>query len=122
MNNNQNLEKKKKYECIKCNYVTNYKSSYDKHLSSNIHITGEKKVRSDKKDNKCEICNEIFASQQSLKDHKINKHTDIKNKKENYKYYCECCYIGTNTETIYKKHIESKKHQSIIKNVNFNTL
>ncbi len=122
MNNNENLEKKYKYECIKCNYLTNYKSSYDKHLISSIHITGEKKIRSDKKDNKCEICYEIFASQQSLKDHKINKHTDIKSKKEKYKYYCESCLIGTNTESIHKKHIESKKHQSIIKNVNFNTL
>ena len=78
--------KELKYKCEKCNYLTNYKSSYDKHLRSILHQTGEKKIRSDKKENKCEKCEKKFSSQQSLKNHIINKHSDIKKElKQRYK-------------------------------------
>lgn len=115
-------EENKKYICEKCNFNSKYKSSYDKHLNSVLHNTGIKKTRSDKKINKCETCEEIFASQNALKEHILNKHSDIKLKEENYKYYCKYCNIGSNSECIYRKHLLSKKHQHILKLLNFNTL
>jgi hypothetical protein len=111
-----------KYKCEKCNYQTNYKSSYDKHLRSVLHLTGEKKIRSDKKINICEICKLELATQQSLKQHKLNMHSNLEIKEKDFKYYCVHCKIGTNIESIYKKHELTKKHNSILNNINFNTL
>ena len=41
---------------------------------------------------------------------------------QDFKYYCLHCKIGTNIESIYKRHELTKKHNSILKNLNFNTL
>jgi hypothetical protein len=123
------MEKEKekyKYNCAKCDYNTNYKSSYDKHIKSILHETGKKKTRNDKKENKCNECEEIFSSQQSLKNHILNKHKEKekKEKKEKSakKYYCKICDIGNEIEQNHKKHLESKKHQHILKLLNFNTV
>jgi hypothetical protein len=91
-------------------------------LRSVLHLTGEKKIRSDKKINICEICKLELATQQSLKQHKLNIHSNLEIKKKDFKYYCEHCKIGTNLESIYEKHKLTKKHNSILKNINFNTL
>ena len=56
--------KELKYKCEKCNYLTNYKSSYDKHLKSELHLLGKRKERSDKKNKKCE---ETFCKSSSCK-------------------------------------------------------
>lgn len=117
-----------KYKCEKCNYLTNYKSSYDKHLRSILHQTGEKKIRSDKKENKCDRCEKSFSSQQSLKNHILNKHLDVKKeiniKKEitEYKHYCKYCNLGSDIKSNYEKHLESKKHIYISKLKDFNIL
>ncbi len=113
-------EKKYIYKCEKCNFETNYNSSYIKHLESTLHQTGKKKIRSDKKENNCKLCDVKLSTQQSLKQHMLNCHTEIK--KEELKYYCKYCDIGSNQETNYKKHLSSKKHQHILKLINFNTV
>ena len=69
------MEKEYNYKCEKCDYKTKYKSSYDKHNKSILHLTGERKKRSDKKENKCDECKYIFSSQKALKEHKLNKHS-----------------------------------------------
>jgi uncharacterized C2H2 Zn-finger protein len=104
------MEKEYNYKCEKCDYKTKYKSSYDKHNKSILHLTGERKKRSDKKENKCDECKYIFSSQKALKEHKLNKHSKIEEKEQKYKYFCIKCNVGKNNEKQYEKHIISKKH------------
>ncbi len=47
------MEEIKKYICEKCKFETNYKSNYNKHIRSELHKTGIKKTRSDKKNKVC---------------------------------------------------------------------
>ncbi len=102
--------KELKYKCEKCNYLTNYKSSYDKHLKSELHLFGKRKERSDKKNKKCEICNYICSTEINLINHKLIYHSTKEERELKYKYYCKKCDYGINNEVIYKKHLECKKH------------
>ena len=77
-------------------------------------MTGTRKKRSDKKENKCIICNEVYSSQRSLKEHKLNIHSSKKEKEKEYKYYCNACNIGKGHELSYIKHINSGKHKRMI--------
>jgi hypothetical protein len=69
------VKKGKNYVCVKCNYETKYKSSYEKHINTEKHKTGKHKTRSDKKDNRCDICRYELSSQRAMNKHKINKHS-----------------------------------------------
>ncbi len=102
------------HKCEKCNYKTNQKSNLEKHNKTEKHLLGLRKIRKDKKENKCVLCNKIFSSCQSLKNHEISKHKDEENKKKEYKYYCEYCGFGNDIEKLYKKHTENKKHTRLI--------
>ncbi len=104
-----------KFKCEKCNYNTNYKSSYDKHLRSVLHQTGERKERSDKKNKKCEICGYICSTDKNLKSHKLVNHLTKEDRKEKFKYYCEICDYGNDCKVLYDKHLISKKHSLMIK-------
>ena len=56
----------KEYRCEKCNFETNIKQAYEKHLETEKHKTGKNKVRFDKKyPDKCELCNFIFSFESS---------------------------------------------------------
>ena len=109
------MEEEIKFKCEKCNYETKNKHSYNKHIETILHITGEKKIRSDKKNNKCDECNNEYSSQRALKEHKLNKHSNKKEKKVEYKYYCEICNVGKNNKLVYEKHIKSDRHEQMIK-------
>jgi hypothetical protein len=37
----------------------------------------------------------------------------IENEKENYKFVCEKCNIGSNFESLYKRHLKSTKHTGV---------
>ena len=102
------------FKCEKCNYLTNQKVNYEKHLKTEKHTMGKQKTRSDKKENKCNICNHTFSSQHTLKEHNLNIHTNKKEKEKEYKFYCKECNIGKTYETCYKRHINSKKHKRMI--------
>ncbi len=107
-------DKKSKYKCEKCNYNTNYKSSYDKHLRSVLHKTGERKERSDKKNKKCDVCGYICSTDKNLKNHKLVYHSTKEERKEKFKFYCDKCDYGNDCEILYKKHLDSKKHNMMI--------
>lgn len=47
------MEKEMEYKCEKCNFLTKLKENYIRHLNTEKHITGIRKKRSDKKENKC---------------------------------------------------------------------
>jgi len=113
-------ENNSKFKCEECNYKTNYKSSYDKHLRSVLHQTGERKIRSDKKNKNCNICEYSCSTEKNLKSHKLIYHLTKDDRKEKFKYYCEKCDYGNDCNILYKKHLESKKHNMM--NIYFNIL
>ena len=108
------MEKENEYKCEKCNFLTNKKINYERHLKTEKHMTGIRKKRSDKKENKCDICNNIYSSQRSLNEHKLNKHLNKKEKEEKYKYYCKECNVGNIYEINYKEHIKNEKHKRMM--------
>ena len=60
---NENIEKSHKFICEKCDYKGNIKSQWKKHINTELHKTGKKKERSDKKDPlKCEKCEYTIKS------------------------------------------------------------
>ena len=106
-------EKEYKYKCEKCNYNTNIKLSYDRHLKSYFHITGERKIRSDKKNiiYKCECCIYETNNKNNYKTHKLNNHSSNEEKKNFFYNYCEKCNFGCFSNTSYLMHLETKKHK-----------
>ncbi len=103
-----------KFKCEKCEYYTNFKSSYDKHLTSSIHQTGERKVRTDKKDPKCDKCNYECSSQQSLREHILNLHSTKEEREKEFKFYCKSCDFGKMNEKQFEVHLNSNKHKRIV--------
>lgn len=103
----------KPHKCEKCNISFKFKSQLEKHCKTELHKTGKKKTRSDKKEEfKCEICNLYTTNQQTnLKLHILNNHKTKEERKNEFPYYCELCDSGCMEEKLYKKHLETKKHK-----------
>jgi hypothetical protein len=53
---------------------------------------------------KCEKCNYEPTSNASYKKQKLIFHSSKKDKKINFKFYCEKCDFGTYAESLYKNH------------------
>lgn len=104
------------YHCEKCKLYFNYKSFYEKHLISNIHINGKRKERNDKKEkpdrtiHKCSLCDYENINIQNYKAHYLKNHCTIEEKEKEFKYYCKICDFGVFTESMYNKHLETTKH------------
>ena len=107
-----NEQKEFKYICEKCSYNTNIKLSYDRHLTSNLHITGQRKIRNDKKDTiyKCNICDYSSKNENNYKSHQLNNHLSKDERKKSFTYYCEKCEFGCFSNSSYILHLETKKH------------
>lgn len=105
-----------KYICQKCNYKTNLKNSYDRHLMTELHKTGQRKVRKDKIKEiyKCEKCKYTTKFKNNYKMHILNQHSNEEEKKKEFKYYCEVCNFGSFGKTYYDKHINTKKHKIMV--------
>jgi hypothetical protein len=105
---------KYKYFCNSCDYGTNLYSAYYKHLRTELHLTGKRKIRSDKKcldEYVCNKCNHKSTSEHNDKIHYLNNHASIEEKRKEFKYFCETCNSGTFSLTEYKKHLERKTHK-----------
>ena len=101
-----------RFICNKCNYKCNQKASIDKHLKSELHKTGKRKVRSDYNGPyKCDICNYETSNNTAYKEHILNNHKTIEEREKEYKYYCNLCNYGSESEINIKKHNLSLKHQ-----------
>jgi len=102
-----------KYHCEKCNYNTNLKIPFDKHLKSTLHLTGKRKIRSDKKNMifTCEKCNYSSDNEYNYKTHMLNNHLSKEERKKEFHYYCERCDFGCFSNTSYEKHIETNRHK-----------
>lgn len=103
------------FTCEKCNYTTNIKSSWLKHLTTELHQNGIRKKRSDCKEPfKCEKCNYLNKNIITLKKHFLNEHADKQQREKDFKFYCSECDVGTFSIDTYNIHLNTNKHKKII--------
>jgi len=116
MNNIENF----KYYCEKCNYKCNIISNWEKHISTILHITGKKKIRSDCKEiNICKNCDFKTKNNIQFKEHNLNYHSNKEEREKEFKYYCKYCDYGTFAVSFIEKHnntIKHKRHLNIVDN------
>ena len=107
------MDEKKIKHCEKCNKTFTSNAHYLIHCETELHKTGKRKVRANKKEEfKCSICN-IYTTKQptNMKLHILNNHSSIEEKKIGFKYYCETCDYGIMNEIKYKIHLDTSKHK-----------
>ena len=105
--------KKKEYICEKCNFRTYYNSSYKKHLTSQLHLTGKRKPRKDKIiPDKCPHCLYTTVVNTSMRSHIIKNHMTQEEQKKELKYYCDYCKIGYLSKVQHERHLQSKRHKN----------
>lgn len=99
------------YSCDKCEFYTNAKSMWDKHIISGKHQNGIRAVRCDKKlPTKCPHCDFIPKTSITARQHLLNIHSTKEDRKKQFKYYCDNCDFGTFAEQIYNTHLKTEKH------------
>ena len=118
----QTTQIKKPFSCDKCNISFRFNSQYLKHCESFLHQTGQKKIRSDKKDiRKCPHCDLYTTTQPTnLKLHILNNHKNLEEKKTEFPFFCDLCNSGFFLNSIFLKHQGTKKHLSREKLSNIN--
>lgn len=100
------------FYCEKCKINFASKQSLSRHQNSEIHINGKRKIRKDKQDLSCNICNNYKAkTSYQLKLHILNNHSTCEEKKNSFNHYCEICNVGFFAENRYEKHLETTKHK-----------
>jgi len=98
--------------CEKCNYKTNIKGNYEAHLLTELHLNGKRKERSDKiYPIKCDKCDVIFKGKMEEQLHYLNNHSNLKERKEKFNYYCNYCDYGTFYLDQFNKHNNTSKHK-----------
>lgn len=106
---------KHKFVCDKCAFKCNYKSSWEKHISTELHKTGKRKKRVDcKEPNKCMQCDYATKNKLTLKIHVLNTHSNLTTRREEFKYYCDDCDFGTFSSKIMNAHNNTNKHMKHI--------
>jgi len=111
----------KKYSCNKCKFYTNYNSLWNRHIKTEKHTTGKRKIRSDRKNpKKCYKCDYVAINNTNMKLHILNNHNTKEERKNGFKCYCQYCDYGTLAKSLYKNHLKTKKHKLIIGLVNGN--
>ena len=129
------VSKNLNFYCEKCDIYFNYKSFYNKHLTTNQHTNNERKLRSDKgkerkknseknidnfiikKQHTCNICDYKTINIHNYENHILNNHSSIEDKEKKFTFYCKVCNFGVFTKSSYDKHLETKKHYIKIKNI-----
>jgi len=85
-----------------------------KHIDTELHKTGKRKIRSDRKRiDKCPHCAYISnaVSSVNINQHILNYHSTIEEKKLKFKYYCENCDYGCFAKPQFDKHCDTYKHK-----------
>ncbi len=105
-------EENYKYICVQCNYKCNIISRWEKHINTELHKTGKKKIRSDYKGYKeCEKCDYKTLNICLLKEHILNYHGTLEEREKEFRYYCKLCDYGTFSKDLIEKHNNTKKHK-----------
>ena len=107
------------YYCQKCDYLTENKSHYSKHLKTGIHKNGTRKIRSDKGkehnitkvDYKCGKCKYQTKNKYNFLEHYLRYHATPKERAKKYDYYCKLCDYGSLSYKRYQCHLKGKKHR-----------
>jgi hypothetical protein len=105
-------ERNYKFICEKCNYKGYLPSQWEKHLNTELHKTGKRKERTDKKEPyKCLKCEYETKNKLGLKQHILNNHTNLEEREKEFKYYCKKCNFGTFSIEILNNHNNTLKHK-----------
>ena len=102
-----NNTKENIYNCEQCDFHINSTALWIKHTETVLHQTGKRKVRSDRKRlDKCPHCEYVsnVACNVNMKQHILNYHSTLEEKKEKFKYYCENCDYGCFANPQINKH------------------
>ena len=95
------------FVCEPCNFKSKYKLSLDNHLVSTLHLTGKKKVRSDKvRLDKCPKCDYETYAEKDVVFHVKSIH------EKNFSVTCEFCDYSCLTFDRLRRH--KKTHASIL--------
>ena len=106
------MDENYKFICEKCDYKCNIISRWEKHINTELHITGKKKIRSDYKgEKKCIDCDYIGKTLNNLIEHKLNYHSSVEEREKEFKYYCKLCDYGTLSKDLINNHKNTKKHK-----------
>jgi hypothetical protein len=106
--------------CDKCEKTFKCHAKYLIHCETELHKTGKRKTRTNKKaDIICSFCN-IYTTRQTtnMKLHILNNHSNNEDKKKAYTHYCEYCDVGYFIENKYNKHLDTTKHKIKISTIN----
>ena len=87
---------KMKFFCKYCNYHSNIKCNYEKHLVTYKHHKNKK--------------NHVKKHENHVKLHENH----VKLHEKRIKYKCNCCNFITINKGDYTRHLKSKRHQDII--------
>jgi hypothetical protein len=93
----------KEWICESCNYKTNTKQTYERHLLTNRHLnpTPTEWI--------CKSCNYKANTKQTYERHLLsNRHLNPTPKQT--EWLCKCCKYKTNFKYSYNKHLLSTKH------------
>lgn len=108
------MEQKYKYECHPCDFHTNNKILLEKHIRTELHRNGKRKIRCDKKClDKCPSCDYTSKSNITMNHHILTKHKTKEEREKEFKYYCKRCDYGTFTKSLFDRHSLSTKHNSM---------
>ena len=100
-----------KYNCEKCNFICNTKARWNAHINTQLHITGQRKKRSDYKEPlRCDRCEYKTKNRMILEQHILNEHSTLDERKNKFKYYCKTCDYGSISKDSYQRHTKTKKH------------
>jgi len=111
-----NKNNKFKYNCEKCDFHVNAKSTFEKHKLTGKHLSDKRAIRSDKQlISKCEICGYVPANVNYMKVHALYAHSTVEDRTKSFPYYCMLCDYGTFFTKKYEQHLISRSHKGVIK-------
>lgn len=106
------VNKENKYICEKCNFKCNTKARWEAHINTELHKTGQRKLRSDYKEPyKCEKCDYETKNITTMKIHKLNKHSTKEDREKEFTHYCKCCDYGSFSKDSFDIHNDTEKHK-----------
>lgn len=104
------------YNCVNCDFYTDIKQLYDRHINTNKHKNAGVITRNDKKyPEKCDQCNYKPTSNRSYIQHKLIYHSTKEEREKGFKFYCSNCDFGTYAKTFFDDHLNSEKHNKMSK-------
>ncbi len=104
-----------KYICQSCNIKCNCESAWNKHIATELHLFGKRKVRSDFNGPYiCKACNFETKNNSHYKQHILNLHSTKEEREKGFKYYCKYCDYGTLSKSLINKHNLTVKHINFV--------